>query len=179
MSRIKDDSYRLSLRYQYAFELSDADYLILMHNDVIFKNNIITSFIENIGEHIAIGEIGQCWNCPLNREDIVRIISTNSEITPCNRKMYDRFRCNYNELSKAYEYAQMKNYQLRYKAQDALTDEYKINPWPFPECRVNEWCCMINMIKSRKATIPLGDGRPFGAYLKGHDLGCAWFIASL
>lgn len=174
-SRLNDDDYRLSLRYQYAFERSESDYLMIIHNDLIFKKNIIRPFIENITDHIAIGEVGQCWNCPLKREDIVQLISPNAEKNSCKREKYEHFRCSFDELSQAYECAEKRNYQLRYKAKDALTDEYRINPWPLPECRVNEWCCMINLKKAREVTIPVGKGRPFGAYIKGHDLGSAWF----
>lgn len=173
--RINDNDYRLSLRYQYAFEHSKADYLLILHNDIIFKKNIITPFIKNITTHIAIGEVGQCWNCPLKRVDVVQFISKGEKKSPCNREKYDQLRFSFDELSQAYEYAEEKGYSLRYKAKEALTDEYRINPWPFPECRVNEWCCMINLKKAREITIPIGNARPFGAYIKGHDLGSAWF----
>lgn len=174
-AKISERAYRENLRYQYAFEHTNAEYLMLLHNDVIFKKNIIQPFLDNIGDHIAIGEIGQCWNCPAKRDDIARSLNLNGIGAPCRREEYDKFQCDFEQLKQAYEYARKKAYPLRHKAEKGLTEEYRLNPWPFPECRVNEWCCLLDMRKARKATIPLGSGRPFGAYIEGHDLGSAWF----
>lgn len=174
-SRIGFKEYRQNLRYQYAFENTSADYLMVSHNDVIYKRNVITHFLSNIGNHIAIGEIGQCWNCPAKRDDIIESLNQEDITQPCHREDYENFKLDFEQLKVAYKIARAKKYPLRYEAEKGLTEEYKINPWPLPECRVNEWCCLINMQLARKATAPLGSGRPFGAYLKGHDLGSAWF----
>lgn len=175
LSRLEDGEYRQGLRYQYAFEQTGADYLMLMHNDVIFKKNVIQPFLDNIGAHIAIGEIGQCWNCPAKREDLARMANINGNGAACRREEYDKFKCDFEQLNLAYKLAREWNCHLRHEAEKGLTEEYRANPWPWPECRVNEWCCLINMRMAREATLPLGSGRPFGAYIKGHDLGSAWF----
>lgn len=174
-TRMEDKGYRQTIRYQYGFEHSKADYLMLSHNDVIYKRDIITPFLNKIGEYIAIGEIGQCWNCPAKREDIIKVFNQYGIDRPCQREEYDKFKFEYEQLNLAYKIAREKRYPLRHEAEKGLIEEYKINPWPLPECRVNEWCCLINMRMARKATVPVGWGRPFGAYTKGHDLGSAWF----
>ena len=174
-SRIDDKEYRQNIRYQYAFEHTSADYLMLSHNDVIYKGDVITAFLNNIGDHIAIGEIGQCWNCPAKKDDIIKIFNQDGIDKPCQREEYEKFKLDFEQLNLAYRLARAKAYPLRHEAEKGLMEEYKINPWPLPECRVNEWCCLINMRMARKATVPLGSGRPFGSYLKGHDLGTAWF----
>ena len=62
--QIKGDGYRWSIRYQFAWERSTARYLFLTHNDVLYSGDIIKAFLDKIGDNVAIGEIGQCWNCP-------------------------------------------------------------------------------------------------------------------
>lgn len=174
-SRMEDNEYRRNIRYQYAYEYTDADYLMLSHNDVIYKRDVILPFLNNIGDRIAIGEIGQCWNCPAKKEDIIKIFNQDGIDQSCSREDYENFKLDFEQLNLAYKIARAKAYPLRHEAEKCLTEEYKINPWPLPECRVNEWCCLINMRMARKITVPQGKGRPFGAYLKGQDLGTAWF----
>jgi hypothetical protein len=43
-----------------------------------------------------------------------------------------------------------------------------------PECRVNEWCALINIDDYKKEAIPNGDVVPFGGYY-GLDIGDLWF----
>ncbi len=47
-------------------------------------------------------------------------------------------------------------------------------PWPLPECRVNEWTLLVELLKARAATMPLGDAVPIGASF-GMDTGTQWF----
>jgi hypothetical protein len=49
----------------------------------------------------------------------------------------------------------------------------KNNPKPLPECRMNEWSCLINREIVMKECKPLGDVSLFGEY--GLDLGTKWF----
>lgn len=64
---------------------------------------------------------------------------------------------------------------MRWRAEKALSEEYHRRPWPLSECRLNEWCFIINLDIARKISSPLGEGRPFGAYIPRHDTGVAWF----
>lgn len=172
--RLKDEKYRHSIRYQYGWETSDADFLLLLHNDVVFKDDIVTPFINNIGANVGIGAIGQCWNCPAHNRAVTRRTNINKG-NPCKPENYDNCSCSFDQLKEAYRISHLLKLPLRWKAEDALQREYEKRPWPLPECRLNEWCGMINLGKARKLTVPYGTGRPFGAYLPGHDLGVAWF----
>jgi hypothetical protein len=55
-------------------------------------------------------------------------------------------------------------YYSRYRHED---------PWPLPECRLNEWACMIDMEKARDITSPYGPCTPFGAMHL--DIATDWF----
>ncbi|MCH5277227.1 MAG: hypothetical protein J1E80_05260 [Desulfovibrionaceae bacterium] len=174
LTRLHEKSYRHSLRYQYGIENSKSDFLLIIHNDIFFKKDIVTYFLNEINEYFAIGHIGQCWNCPASQYDVVRRIGVNKCI-PCNHSNYAEFVCNFTQLQKIYNEAKKRGHHLRWNAEDALTAEYEKRSWPLPECRVNEWCCMIHLKMVRNHTMPFGKCRPFGAYLPGQDMGVAWF----
>ncbi len=67
---IVDENYRWSLRYQYGLEKTDKKHLLIIHNDVLFKGDIVSELLSEIGDCFTIGHIGQCWNCPLKNENI-------------------------------------------------------------------------------------------------------------
>lgn len=146
-------SFRHSIRYQLAWEMTDKDFLFITHNDVLYKDDIIGSFLDNIGSHAGIGQVGQCWNCSAHLAE------------KCSSDKYLAYRpspTEYSELS---------------SANPARTKLYRRFPrnniWPLPECRLNEWACMINIKRARPLTIPFGKIPPFGAmYL---DTGTEWF----
>ena len=46
-------------------------------------------------------------------------------------------------------------------------------PWPLPECRLNEWVALIDLSRTRQETVPIGDSFPFGAI--SLDIGTQWF----
>jgi hypothetical protein len=52
----------------------------------------------------------------------------------------------------------------------------KKQPWPLPECRLNEYVALINLEKARPDTVPFGSAPPFGSY-NIVDLGIEWFHA--
>jgi hypothetical protein len=49
----------------------------------------------------------------------------------------------------------------------------KVHPKPLPECRLNEWACLINIKMSNKETYPNGNTPFFGVF--GPDSGVEWF----
>lgn len=174
LTRLHEKSYRYSLRYQYGIENSENDFLLIIHNDIFFKKDIIAHFLNEINDYFAIGDIGQCWNCPASQYDIVRKTGVN-RCVPCNHSDYAGFACNFSQLQQIYSEAKKRGLPLRWNAHEAFTAEYEKRPWPLPECRVNEWCCMIHLKVARKRMAPFGKCRPFGAYLPGQDIGVAWF----
>lgn len=174
ISKIKDASYRRSIRYQYAWEQCSADYLLIIHNDVIILGDVIEPMLERLEDNIAVGSLGQCWNCPACRQHIVGPLKINNGI-PCQRGNYKDFHLTFEELDAMYRLARRRKEHCRDYLKVPWAQEFRHNPWPLPECRINEWCCLINMRKARDLTMPLGKARPFGLYASQADLGVAWF----
>lgn len=148
--------YRHGIRYQYAWENSDQEFLLVTHNDVYFKKDLLKAYIEQIGEASGIGRIGQCWNCPA------------LAAKKCDSESYTAYKPDYKEIvTMANTYPQART--GRYAE---VIDPKK--PWPLPECRLNEYMAMINLNKTRKDTIPKGKGSAFGSNY-GLDTGVKWF----
>jgi hypothetical protein len=156
-ARYGDDDYRRSIRYQFAWEESDADYLYITHNDVLYTGDIVGALVENIGDCVGIGLVGQCWNCPAHAGGL------------CSGDKYLDYRPSYDEvldLARRHPPPRGADY-------GAYIDE--ANPWPLPECRLNEWVALVSMKLARPLTVPVGDAPPFGAM--GLDIGTQWFRA--
>ena len=147
---------RQAVRYQYAWEKATARYLFISHNDVLYTDDLVGAYLENIGEGIGIGKVGQCWNCPAHKEGV------------CDGDRYQRYRPTEAEVVALYA----KHGDVRggaYRKQMALQ-----GAWPLPECRLNEYACLINLEKARLLTAPHGPARPFG--LNGTiDTASEWF----
>ncbi len=160
--------YRHSVRYQYGWEMSDQDYVFIIHNDTYFHGDVVSALIENMDGHVAIGHVGQCWYCPA------------AFTHKCDSARHLDFRPDYDELHALYqktvppEGSLMRAYQL-----PRMHEIFQKQPWPLPECRVNEWGVMINMKVARKLTVPVGRVTPFGAIVNVGkqilDVGCQWF----
>ncbi|MDE5831627.1 MAG: hypothetical protein K2H64_01330, partial [Desulfovibrio sp.] len=78
---LKSAENRLALRYGAAFENSDAKYLLLIHNDILVFKDLIGAMLANIGDSFAIGQLGQCWNCPAAKASITEKIM---KCPPCD-----------------------------------------------------------------------------------------------
>jgi len=153
-AKLAEEEYRRSLRYQYAWEESSADYLFVTHNDVLYHGDIVGDFLANIGDSVAIGEIGQCWNCPAHTAQL------------CSSDRYSDFRPSHHELLKLY-----REHPTNRVGWEQFVDDK--SPWPLPECRINEWAALIDLAVSKPETIPLGDAFPFGGLTL--DVGTRWF----
>jgi hypothetical protein len=161
---LAQEGYRLSIRYQYAFERSDKDLLFVMHNDAYFTGDVIGALAEGIEDYAAAGDIGQCWNCPANHSGL------------CGSGKYLDYRPDLDELRRLYTRVPGRR---RMYAMPDFSPEFLEKPWPLPECRVNEWAALINLRRVRRLTAPLGSARPFGAmgFCGGAllDVGAPWF----
>lgn len=148
--------YRHSIRYQYAWEKTKKPYLFITHNDVLYSKDLVGAYLSNIGEAIGIGKVGQCWNCPAFKEKV------------CDGNRYLTYRPTKEELDYLYE-----------KQGDARNGNHirqteMRGPWPLPECRLNEYACLVDMTKARPVTSPKGAAHPFG--LHGYiDVNVDWF----
>ncbi len=57
---------REDLRYQWAIENTDKEYLFIMHDDISFNGDIIALYlnaIKNLPNPGIVGDLGQCWRC--------------------------------------------------------------------------------------------------------------------
>ena len=169
-SRLTDSGYRHALRYQYAFEHTDKRYLLVMHNDCEFTADVVGYLLGELHDHAGVGEIGQCWICPARY------------LGRCSPGGYRDYRPDFVELAALYAALDPSIYRRKYLEEP--TEELKRHPWPLPECRLNEFCCLLRMDIVRPVTCPQGPARPFGAYVDvgnpqtGNgilDIGVAWF----
>jgi hypothetical protein len=142
---------RNKIRYQYGIEQSDKKFVFLTHNDVLYNGDIIGGMLELIQDSVGIGEIGQCWNCPAKANGL------------CSGEKFNDWNPTYEDVMKLTlpyirTYPNMVN---------------RNNPKPLPECRLNEWACLINREIVMKESKPNGTSPLFGQY--GLDLGTPWF----
>lgn len=176
VSRLADPEYRLSIRYQHAFEVSTADYLLIIHNDILVLRDLVGALVDGIGDAFAMGELGQCWNCPARNAGLVRAAGLGD--FPCLREQYDSFQPDFAGLVRLYEVAAQKGMRVRPYWQ-GWKAHYDPLPWPLPECRINEWGCLINLEMTRPLVVPRGDILPFGSFEAcgkvALDTAVAWF----
>jgi len=156
-----DEEYRLSLRYQYGLEKTDKKHILLIHNDVIFTDDVIGKMLSIAKDYFCVGKIGQCWNCPLFYEKLCSGGVLADRVKENNIKYEEIIRC-------------VNKHPESRTASKAKNNISKTNPFPMPECRVNEWCALIDVESYRKETIPKGSAVPFGGYF-GLDIGDVWF----
>lgn len=148
-------TFRKSAKYQYAFETSKNTYLFVLHNDMIFKGDLLSYYMEQIGDDIAVATVGQCWNCPAHQ-------------TKCDSHSYFDYRPSAKEIEDLY---------VDFPNQRPIIQKVIGNGkagWPLPECRLNEYVTLFNRKKVRKISIPFGSVRPFGIP-NNLDYGIPWF----
>ncbi|MDR3569352.1 MAG: hypothetical protein P4L43_15095 [Syntrophobacteraceae bacterium] len=142
---------RYRVRYQYGIENSNKTFVFITHNDVLYTGDILGDMLSGIGDNAGIGEIGQCWNCPAQVKGV------------CSGERFNEYNPSYNDVIKL---------GLPYirTVQDKIDRK---NPKPLPECRLNEWACLINRNIVMRECRPNGDSPLFGQ--TGMDSGDIWF----
>jgi hypothetical protein len=106
-------------------------------------------------EYVGVGRIGQCWNCPANAAKV------------CNGNIYHKYNPSYEEAIEIFKMHPPQPTRNR--------DLDRAFPMPFPECRLNEFGCLINVDVTRPLVMPQGDIVPFGTM--SLDTGTDWFRA--
>jgi len=150
MDRLATDrDYLLSMRYQHGWEQSQAEYVLTVHNDIQVHGDVVGNLLEAVGDKTGAGEIGQCWWCPAGQTGL------------CVSHRYTEYKPTYDQLMRIYrtDFDQDKRRAYIF----GLSKQFQANAWPLPECRLNEWCALINIEKARKDTMPFGTGAPIGA----------------
>lgn len=174
-ARLHEDAYRYGIRYQYAFEHSTSRRLFLMHNDVLILQDVLGFMRDQMGEAVAVGHLGQCWNCPAHVEALTREVMG---CGPCDPLNYMNFRPDFGQLQQLYTLALQKGIFARPYNQ-GFTGIFDQQSWPLPECRVNEWACLLDLEASRPVCVPNGPVLPPGAYRQCGpvclDIGVEWF----
>lgn len=152
---LSDPDYRRSLRYQYGWEESRSDFLFLAHNDCVYEGDILGEMITQLenGKYAGVGLIGQCWNCPAHLAGL------------CGHDKYGAFHPTYEEAVEV-----VKAHPAPRTFVDTIDRDH---PMPFPECRLNEFSCLIDMRIAREETAPRGGVPPIGVMT--NDTGSAWF----
>jgi hypothetical protein len=146
--------YRHSIRYQYAWEKTKAKYLFVTHNDMVYHADVLGGYLSNLKGRIAVGHVGQCWNCPAFE-------------VKCDGSKYWDYRPDKQEVHRLYD---------GWKVDRAISNgqmEDHIPSWPLPECRLNEQAALIDMEIARPITVPQGSCAPIGTMTM--DTGVKWF----
>jgi hypothetical protein len=161
---IKNNEYlRWSIPYQYALEKSDKPFVFIMHNDMLFHDDMIGQMLkeysESNGKFAGLGSIGQCWSCPAGP----------TFANKCNGFVQHKTTFSQSEASELH-HAQS---TPRKKLDIEIIESGRY--FPMPECRLNEYACMIDTGIYRQNTLPNGNKRCFGGVWNGADLGTTWF----
>jgi hypothetical protein len=175
-SRLEDPVYRLAIRYQYAFERTDKRYLFILHNDVMFKRDMIGAMLERMDGCFVLGQIGQCWNCPARDTELVQ--DAGLVETACAPERYRDFQPDFAGLERLYALARQRQVFVR-RYWEGWEAHYQECAWPLPECRVNEWGCLVDVEQIRGLVWPQGKILPFGVFEAcgsiNLDTSVAWF----
>jgi len=138
----------MDIRYQYGLVHSDKKHIFISHNDVLYKKDIVGAMLEQIQDCAGIGLLGQCWNCPAQRERL------------CTHSEFGTWQPTYDEACR-----------LARVVKSPRTTEKNINPehpFPMPECRLNEFACLIDRETALKSNTYFG-------LSDGNDTAQAWF----
>jgi hypothetical protein len=148
---------RYVFRYQYGIENSDKKYVFITHNDILYTNDIIGDMLNEIDDSIGIGSIGQCWNCPCNSAGV------------CDGEKFNTYNPNVKDID-----FYIKKYPPG-RGNQFINNINWDNLKPLPECRLNEFACLINReIAQKESVTSTGEVYFFGSY-DGIDLACNWF----
>lgn len=128
------------VRYQWALNNTKAQKLFILHDDILFLDNIIKLYLEvfESNKNLAVvGDLGQCNRC------------THKDICNPEKIMQGIYPTKYFPLTKSPKGNLPRHYERA--------------------CRINEWCCMLDVEKTKKIK-----GR-FGNYIDDSDIGAYWF----
>ncbi len=124
---------------------------------MLYRGDLIGAYLNGIGNALAIGAVGQCWNCEANYAGVC---------SPDRFQVYRPLQSQYAELLAGTQPGPRR---------ERYPDVSGVDPvWPLPECRLNEFAALINMEMAQPLSYPVGPVLPFGGPF-GLDLGSHWF----
>ena len=158
---------RYGLKYQYGLEKTDKVFHFLSHNDCLYKADLLGMMLQQVkkseGEVAGVGMIGQCWNCPALFAQV------------CDRSRLEQFH------PSAEEYLNIMEQYPVPMASARKAIHYNLikrgYTYPLPECRLNEYACLVNANLYQQLTQPRGVILPLGAAWHGTDWGTVWFYS--
>ena len=153
---LNDQENRYCFRYQYGIEKSDKKYVFITHNDILYTGDIIGDMLSSVEGSAGIGLIGQCWNCPAFKGGL------------CDGSRYQDYKPTYQDIISVSN----QHTPARYTQFTHLIN--RDVPMPLPECRLNEFACLVDRDVCINECPPNGNSRFFGGY-DILDLGDAWF----
>lgn len=148
VSRLAEEEYRLSVRYQYGLENSQKKYVLFIHNDIRVTSDVVSLFLKEIEGYSGVGQIGQCWWCPAAHNQL------------CHPGAYLDFRPDFPRLNELYTQGFHPRQRRAYHY--GWGEQFRSRPWPLPECRLNEWCALVDRAKILPHTQPQGTAVPPG-----------------
>jgi hypothetical protein len=96
------------IRYQWAILNTKKKYLFVMHDDIEFKDDIISLYLRSMNQNCnvaIVGDLGQCWRCDFNSDGCTpsKILNGDfpSSIWPCTKILPNShaWACRINEWS--------------------------------------------------------------------------------
>ncbi|MFB9295641.1 hypothetical protein [Persicitalea jodogahamensis] len=157
-----DHRFRQSIMYQYALETTDKKYMCVMHNDMLFHGDMIGEMLRkfsNAPSNLAgIGSIGQCWSCPAG-PDWGNL---------CHSEKYEQYKPTMEEAVMLQESQPTPRQAINLR----VLKNNRVHP--LPECRLNEYCALIDVEKYRKNTLPDGTIGCYGGGWNGTDTATVW-----
>lgn len=157
-----DDRFRRCIMYQNALETTDKKYMCVMHNDMLFHRDIIsqmlTMFSKAPDNLAGIGSIGQCWSCPAGPD----------WGNTCHSEKFEEFIPTLEEAVALQEAQPTPRQSLNLQ----ILKNGRVHP--LPECRLNEYCALIDVEKYRANTLPQGTIGCYGGSWNGTDTATVW-----
>lgn len=158
---VRDTRYRHSIMFQYALEQTDKQYLCVMHNDMLFHDDMIGAMLnvaaKGSDKLAGIGSIGQCWSCPA------------AWANRCGPLQFEQYVPTREEAVALHQTQDTPRRDIDLQVINAGRVH------PLPECRLNEYSALINVPIYRRNTLPTGTIGCYGGGWKGADLGTVWF----
>jgi hypothetical protein len=139
------------IRYQWCINNTDKKYIFVMHDDIKFNGDIVGLYLETFknNDNVAIvGDLGGSPRC---------------EFGPCGTK-----ECNPQKIMEGYR--PYKYWPITGKPKTFL---HKVLGRKSRHCRINEWCCMLDVDKAK--VIKEKYGACFGNVEGGGDTAVYWF----